>query len=678
MRWADFGPTPGRRPELVDEVLDRAGVDRGHPAPPSRPAEAAQVDAAHGAWLQRPATWATASWRAASTRSSSISTSSGSTAVGVDGDRPELHAAGDLDLDHAAAGLALDHGSAAASAWASSICCCIWPGPARAGRRGRGRRPVGRPRRLVVASARGRHRGPPRSARPRRRPRSPGRGRSTPRRRPPGPRRVRCRPARRPSASRLGGRPSATAGGVVGRRAAGGRRRRRPSTTSRSGHRPAEVRRPGPPRPRPAAARSASTVGGVGQGEGGRRRRRRRRSDPAAKQHLDLGPQAGEDAVAPGQRELVPARAGRRPRLDGGRSARRGSGSGSAPGRAARRRGAGSGRRRARASGSGRRAAAIGGGAGSARAARAPRPAPACGASARRLRASAARRAAGAPAASAAGAGGGRRLAARAVPRPARSRRSMRSSRASARRRSPGRRDADQRHLERDAGVGRLAHVDQGLAQHLEGPGDGGGPQALGLVGRRGPVARRSGATRSTAHGGEEGVAQAVEQLLADAAGVAARRPSASATATRARPVSRSQRASTQLVDRRRRRRATPPAATIWSSAERVSRADPPPSRTAWSMPASSTSRPASLDDPADVVLQLVGRQQAELEVLGAAADGGQHLLRVGGGQHEHDVVRRLLQRLQQGVRRPRREHVDLVEDVDLVRARACRARRRR
>ena len=72
----------------------------------------------------------------------------------------------------------------------------------------------------------------------------------------------------------------------------------------------------------------------------------------------------------------------------------------------------------------------------------------------------------------------------------------------------------------------------------------------------------------------------------------------------------------------------------------------------------------------ADLVQQLaerLGSEQPELEVLGAAPDGGQHLLRVGGGQHEDDVGRRLLQRLQQGVRRRRRQHVDLVDDVDLL-----------
>ena len=62
----------------------------------------------------------------------------------------------------------------------------------------------------------------------------------------------------------------------------------------------------------------------------------------------------------------------------------------------------------------------------------------------------------------------------------------------------------------------------------------------------------------------------------------------------------------------------------------------------------SSTSMPGVGGDPADVLLQHVHRQQVELQVLGAAADRVADLLRIGGGQHEHDVRRRLLQRLQQ------------------------------
>ena len=76
------------------------------------------------------------------------------------------------------------------------------------------------------------------------------------------------------------------------------------------------------------------------------------------------------------------------------------------------------------------------------------------------------------------------------------------------------------------------------------------------------------------------------------------------------------------------------------------------------------------VDHPGHVLGELLHRQQVEVEVLGAAANGGQHLLRVGRGQHEHHVARRLLERLQQRGRRRGREHVDLVEDVDLRPAR--------
>ena len=42
--------------------------------------------------------------------------------------------------------------------------------------------------------------------------------------------------------------------------------------------------------------------------------------------------------------------------------------------------------------------------------------------------------------------------------------------------------------------------------------------------------------------------------------------------------------------------------------------------------------------DPPHVLGQRVGRQEVEAQVLGAAADGVADLLRIGGGQHEHDV----------------------------------------
>ena len=71
--------------------------------------------------------------------------------------------------------------------------------------------------------------------------------------------------------------------------------------------------------------------------------------------------------------------------------------------------------------------------------------------------------------------------------------------------------------------------------------------------------------------------------------------------------------------------------------------------------------------DPAHVLGQRVGSEQVEAQVLGAAADRVGDLLRVGGGEHEHDVARRFLQRLQQRRLGRLRQHVHLVEDVHLV-----------
>ena len=56
------------------------------------------------------------------------------------------------------------------------------------------------------------------------------------------------------------------------------------------------------------------------------------------------------------------------------------------------------------------------------------------------------------------------------------------------------------------------------------------------------------------------------------------------------------------------------------------------------------------LHHPADVVGQLRRREQVEIEMLRATPDGRENLLRVGRRQHETDVFRRFLERLQQRV----------------------------
>ena len=68
----------------------------------------------------------------------------------------------------------------------------------------------------------------------------------------------------------------------------------------------------------------------------------------------------------------------------------------------------------------------------------------------------------------------------------------------------------------------------------------------------------------------------------------------------------------------------------------------------------------------ADQGLQVLGAQEVQLQVLGAATDGLHDLMGLGGGQHEDHVVGGLLQRLEQGVLRSGGQHVDFVQEVNL------------
>ena len=62
-----------------------------------------------------------------------------------------------------------------------------------------------------------------------------------------------------------------------------------------------------------------------------------------------------------------------------------------------------------------------------------------------------------------------------------------------------------------------------------------------------------------------------------------------------------------------------------------------------------------------------LSRNAAEIETLAARVDGFGNLLGIGSSQHEYHVARRLFKRLEQRVERRRRQHVNLVDDVDLV-----------
>ena len=63
----------------------------------------------------------------------------------------------------------------------------------------------------------------------------------------------------------------------------------------------------------------------------------------------------------------------------------------------------------------------------------------------------------------------------------------------------------------------------------------------------------------------------------------------------------------------------------------------------------------------------LLDRGPLEVEAVAAVHDRGRDLARLGRGEHEHGVRRGLLEGLQERVPGRRREHVGLVEDVDLA-----------
>ncbi len=71
--------------------------------------------------------------------------------------------------------------------------------------------------------------------------------------------------------------------------------------------------------------------------------------------------------------------------------------------------------------------------------------------------------------------------------------------------------------------------------------------------------------------------------------------------------------------------------------------------------------------DLGEVVAQGAGRHEAEGVVVGARADGPDDLLGLGRREDELEVLRGLLDHLQQGVEALRGDHVGLVDDVDLV-----------
>ncbi len=74
-----------------------------------------------------------------------------------------------------------------------------------------------------------------------------------------------------------------------------------------------------------------------------------------------------------------------------------------------------------------------------------------------------------------------------------------------------------------------------------------------------------------------------------------------------------------------------------------------------------------AVEDRRQVLRQPRCGDELEVVALAARQDRVRQLVRLGGREHERHVRRRLLERLEQGVERLGREHVDFVDDVDLL-----------
>ncbi len=238
--------------------------------------------------------------------------------------------------------------------------------------------------------------------------------------------------------------------------------------------------------------------------------------------------------------------------------------------------------------------------------------------------------------------------------------------------------EAHQRHLEHEPGVGGVdpPHVDDGLAQRLDDADQRRVAEALtelsqlGLVGCRRAHSHLPGAGRE-----QKGVAGGDEEVLGDPSGLVAgvEELVEGHEGTGGVFVGDRLEHADAARERRRAEQAGDPlrVEAAVGTRDRLVEQRFSVARRAAGGGGDGLERlgvevdslaPEQVGEAADEVL---GAEQRELEVLGPRPDRRQHLLRVRGRQDEHDVLGRLLDALEQGVRRLLGEHVHLVEDVD-------------
>ena len=227
--------------------------------------------------------------------------------------------------------------------------------------------------------------------------------------------------------------------------------------------------------------------------------------------------------------------------------------------------------------------------------------------------------------------------------------------------------EPDERDLEDDPRVRRVAHVDLDAAEHLDAPDEPWQAEPSGPVGQERPLVT-AGVAELRGQRGQERLAELVDELRGELrrspAGLVERgdRDERSAGVLGLERVD-------QLVDLRPGVVGRAGRGDLVEERERVAgRAAAAADRDRQGVVVEGEA--GRVVHVVQEAVEDVGPEQPELEVLGAAADRRRHLLRVRRREHEDDVARRLLERLQQRVRGRVREHVDLVDDVDLPPAR--------
>ena len=220
-----------------------------------------------------------------------------------------------------------------------------------------------------------------------------------------------------------------------------------------------------------------------------------------------------------------------------------------------------------------------------------------------------------------------------------------------------------ERYFQGHAGVDRVVHIDNGLADHFHRPHQGRVAEPAGLGGRLiGGIVGHQHQRPSV--DSEEAVAQVLDQIDSNAARISAggdRRRHLEEHLGRVMVgdgVDQIGENGALVID-------GPGGSHLIEGGQCVPRRAVTPADHEVDGLRRDTERSLGVDIPKKG-RQHIRSQQVELEMLGAATDGREHFLRVRGGEHEDHVGGGLLQRLEEGAGRGRGHLMNLVDDVHL------------